>query len=158
MTEILFAKDFLVGVFIVLFVEYPMMQLIPSILIFGFTSFLTFRHNPFESKLLFLTVLVSEVTYLLVLMIFLLYHTAGETMNLQKRYDFFGFGLIILVLTSIVFNVLLGLIGAFITIKASCKKKKAAKNKVPLEVSNFLKFDQINFSEDGKTVERDELN
>jgi hypothetical protein len=122
--EILFAKDFAVGFFIVLFVEYPIIQLLPSIAIFVATSFLTWKYNPYDSKLLFLTVFVNELTYLLVLLIFLTYHFFGESMNMKKRYDFFGYGLIILVLLSILFNMMLGLIGAFLAIKASCSKKK----------------------------------
>jgi hypothetical protein len=79
--EVVFAKEFLVGAFIIFFVENPYVQLLPSIAIFSITLFLLLKHRPFKEKLHFTAMIINEGTYLLILLIFLIYHVTEDSLN-----------------------------------------------------------------------------
>lgn len=122
--EVLFFKEFMIGFFIVLFVEYPLIQLIPSILLVGTTSFLVLKLNPFKSKVLFLTILLNEISYFALLTVYLSYEFLSPNLDIKTRYNIFGYSFISLVLFSMLGNLVLGIAGTFDTLKSLCKKKK----------------------------------
>ena len=80
--ELLVCKDFIVTILVVGFVEYPIIQLVPSMILFLLSVVILLKEKPFKSKTFFCMILVNEITYFIVLAVLLLYHFVGENMEL----------------------------------------------------------------------------
>lgn len=99
----------------------------PSLLLFlsGFT--LIFKYKVFKSKIVLYTQLLNEATFTIVTFVFFLYYLFGGKMSMNARYNYFGWGLISLIILTVICNVILGTIGGYYTIKEICCKKKNEK-------------------------------
>lgn len=150
-TELLMLKDLLVAFFIVLFVENPLLQILPSLTLFGACFAIILKFRVFKSKILLCTHLLNEGTFTVVTLVFFLYYVAGGSMSMNARYNYFGWGLISLIIITVVLNLVLGFMSAYYTIKEVCCKKKidkelmakkVLKKKVKEESSNSLPVDK----------------
>ena len=126
-TEILMVKELLVAFFIVMFVEHPSVQIVPVLLLFIGSFVLVLKYKVFKSKIVLYTSMLNEATFCIITFIFFLYYLFGGKMSMNARYNYFGWGLIGLILLTVLFNVILGMIGAYFTIKEICCKKKNEK-------------------------------
>lgn len=122
--ELMIVKDFLVALVITLFVKFPMVQLTMTISIFLLSSFFSIKLNPFESKILAITKIMNELTYLAVCLIFLLYHFLQDPKTDSRKNQFFGYGLISVIGLGVALNILLGLLGFVMLIVEKCRKSK----------------------------------
>ena len=71
-----------------------------------------------------ITKIVNEVVYLLVCLIFLLFHIFGLSLPEEKRDRYFGLGLISVIGFGILVNILLGLLGFILMITEKCRRRK----------------------------------
>lgn len=122
--DLVFAKDFLVGFFIVSFVEYPLLQMVPSIFLFVSSTVLLFKHKPFKSKSILVAAMLNELTYSIILVIFLIFHFVQSSMSFMQKYNSFGYILIGILVISILINVAIGFVEAYLRLKERCSKKE----------------------------------
>jgi hypothetical protein len=122
-SELFILKDLIVAMFIVPFVDYPVLQIVPPLLIFGSAVFFVYKHKVFKSKIIYYSVLLNEITFCIITLVFLLYFLFGASMSMEQRYNYFGWGLICLIIISVLLNVILGIVSFYITIKEMCCKK-----------------------------------
>jgi hypothetical protein len=126
-TELLMVKELLVAFFIVMFVELPALQIVPALLLFLLAFVHVLRNKVFKSKIVYYTCLLNEATFCIVTFVFFLYYLFGGSMSMNARYNYFGWGLISLILVTVLCNVILGTVGGYYTIKELCCKKKNEK-------------------------------
>ena len=124
------------------FVEYPLAQLIPSFLLFLSTTILIIKERPFKSKLFTTLVLANELTYLIVLGVYIVYHYISDGISPNARYNNVGFSLICLLMVSIIFNCLIGLIQIIYAVVGMCQKDKS-KMKIQEENDELFAFRKI---------------
>ena len=125
LVEIIMIKDFLVALFIVGFVEYPVVQLTAAILLFSGAGFLQMRYHAFRSRIVALPKILNELVYLLVCSIFLLYQIFDKKLPDDKRYNIFGFGLLCIIGAGVLLNIVCGFIGLFVMLISRCSKKNS---------------------------------
>ena len=88
---------------------------------------LVLKYKVFKSKIVLYTSILNEATFCIITFVFFLYYLFGGKMSMNARYNYFGWGLIGLILLTVLFNVILGTIGGYLTIKEICCKKKNEK-------------------------------
>lgn len=143
--ELLILKDLLVAMFIVLFVNYPIFQILPPLAMFGTAVIFIFKNKVFKNKLVYYTILLNELTFCVITLVFFLYYMFGGSMSMSARYNFFGWGLISLILITVVLNMIIGIASFYITIKELCCKKK-----------NEKQVDDVNEAEKRANAENEE--
>lgn len=123
--EYLLIKDYFVAFFIVMFMEYPGIQIVGTLITLGASSVIIFKSNPFKSKALFWTIFLNEIAYTIFMVIFLIILLFAEGMEFASRYKIFGYSLIGLIIASLAFNIGVGFVEMLSFIKGRCCKKKA---------------------------------
>ena len=125
--QIMMAKDFFIALCIILFVENPYLQLIPTIIIYAIAIVLLIRYKPYNSKLVMATVTFNEIVYALVLFSYLIFNMVKGSMSFESKRKLFGYTMIFIVSISIVFNLGVAWYGLYTSIRDYCKKKKEDK-------------------------------
>lgn len=64
-------RDFFICFFTIFFMDYPFFQIIPNILLFATSLYISVKYKPFESKFMNFLTIVNETAYLIVLIVFL---------------------------------------------------------------------------------------
>lgn len=123
--QLMVCKDLLVAFIIIGFIEYPLAQLIPSFLLFLASVVLIIKERPFKSGLFTTLVLTNELTYLLILGVYLVYYFIGGNISITSRYNYVGYGLICLMLLSVAFNCIVGLMEVIFWIVKKCSSEKS---------------------------------
>jgi len=100
---------------------------VPALLLFISSFTLILKFKVFKSKIVLYTQMLNEATFCIVTFVFFLYYLFGGKMSMDARYNYFGWGLISLIILTVLFNVILGTIGGYFTIKEICCKKKNEK-------------------------------
>lgn len=101
----------------------PYLQLVPVVIIYVTFIVLVLRYQCFASRLYFLTMLVNEVVYAVVLTCYFFFNIVKDSMSLESRRLYFGYGLIVICGLNIIFNVIVGIIELVKAIRNWCKKK-----------------------------------
>ena len=117
-------KDFFIGFFIIVFVENPYLQVIPTIIVFVIAIALLIKYKPYSSKLLMVSVVFNEIVYTVVITTYLFYNIVKEGISSENRRKYFGYGLVAIVALAIIFNLSISLIEIIRAVKAYCDKKK----------------------------------
>ena len=99
----------------------------PALALFTFSFSMVVKHKVFKSKILFYTNVLNEGTFCIITFVFFIYYLFGGKMSNNARFNFFGWGLIILISLTVLINVVLGTIGGYLMIKELCCKKKSEK-------------------------------
>ena len=92
------------------------------------SSAVIYKSNPFKNKALFWTILMNEITYSIFMLIFLTILIFAYSMEFAQRYAIFGYSLIVLIASSLLFNFSIGIIEMGGFVKERCKKKPESKN------------------------------
>jgi hypothetical protein len=125
MMQLHMIRDFVLCFFVLTFLSYPMLQLIPMILFYSGTFFVAAKYKPFEKKSVQFLTLVNEGGYILVLMLYVTIHLLGDNIEPKDKHQMFGYPLIGLTIALLLTNIGVGLYESYCEIKEFCSKDKA---------------------------------
>lgn len=154
MDQILIVKDFIVAFFVVIFIENPYIQLIPSILIFLSAIILILRLKPYSSKIFFLTIIINELAYVFILASYFIYNIIKERISLKSRRAIFGYSMIIIVSLIIIFNLTSATIQVILTLKDCYQNRKKASKKKLAKLDKTLNESTLNLNSQQKMNDR----
>jgi hypothetical protein len=63
-TQFMMVRDFLICLFTLVFLDSPLLQIIPNLLMFLITTAMIFKFKPFSNKLMTFLTLVNELGYI----------------------------------------------------------------------------------------------
>lgn len=108
----------------------PLLQIIPNILLFSSSLYISLKYKPFENKFMNFLTVVNEMSYILVLCFFLVLNLINKSLSPRDRYYKFGYPMILLVAITMLINMVVCLVQAisgFIDLMKECKNKRKAK-------------------------------
>ena len=122
--QIQFIREFLLCFFIIFFIDYPFLQLIPMLMLYIFTFWLSFKYKPFESKSVMFLTFVNELGYILIIIMFMVVKGCSAGMKESDRYKMLGYPLIFLTSLVVVLNLAVGMYDTYKAIREAISKKK----------------------------------
>jgi hypothetical protein len=84
--EIILCRDYIVAINILLFLEYPVLQMLPSIGLFLGVFYLLLKNKAYNSKLMYYTVLLNESSYTVFFFLYFVFHLVQDSMTEKSRY------------------------------------------------------------------------
>ena len=158
--ELVVVRDFFICFFIVIFIEVPFIQILPSLAFFVFTFLIQAINQPYENFCMNLLSTINQAVYVIILVISLLLKILGdqEAISEQKRQLYFGWPLIIITTLCVASNVIVGFYETFMTVKEILcvnkgKKKQNSSKKRIESTSEFGEDRAIDRSEfEGKNL------
>jgi hypothetical protein len=125
--QIQLLRDTVVTMFLLIFLNSPLMQLIPMLIGFTYTLYLVLKYKPFNSKALTILTITNEGGYVLTLLVYLAIHLVGDKFTEKKKYFFFGYPLIFLTSLVLVTNLVIGMIETFWVVRNYIRSRKEKK-------------------------------
>ena len=89
------------------FLDSPLLQIVPIIVLFSSTFYITVKFKPYDKKLMNVMTIVNEGSYILIMMFYFGLMLAGPDMEAKFRYQYFGLPLCFLVAITILINVII---------------------------------------------------
>lgn len=136
--EIMMVTDILTCFSLVLFYKWGIAQVLPIILLKGLIIYLVCK-QVFKSKIEWAITVVNETGVMVCLTGLAINEMLGRSMSLKGRHNVFGWGLIISILLTILFNLLIAMAELYGSVKTMCGMKNKASIHQKSQLKNVLK-------------------
>jgi hypothetical protein len=117
-------KDFLFSPFIVLGIASNPIQIFPIILITIAISVFVAMKKPFKSCLENWTLIINNINYTIVLILFYIINSHSDNMTQKERYLKLGTPCVIVICLILIINIVVGVVTMIDLAKNACKKRK----------------------------------
>lgn len=128
--EITLLKNMLIPLNILLFMNHPLVQIISSLVIYATSLVILAKSRPFAKKRTNFISIANEICYTIVLVIFLIINLSKDNMASESKYKIYGNFLIIVTCICILFNLVIGFIDSFYSLRDFFREKCGKKNKL----------------------------
>ena len=115
--EVFFVRDFLMCFFLVMFLDNPLIQILPTLFFYLISLGIQIVKQPFESKIMNFLSVINQSVYVIILVIGLILKLAGDKITLKQSEDYFGYFMIVISTVIVAVNIIMGLIDTLFTLR-----------------------------------------